>query len=139
MHKLREELVRKDQWYKFYRHYVEASDVVADRYAHEDGRDVLYLKGFNEEKRVVLAKGFKERSDQYTSLCDWVKGQEAAEKDSRMTSELWAAESYADSMGISFDKQPEELVKSMLSAMRQIADKHDIDLDDMFQENRFSL
>jgi len=27
----------------------------------------------------------------------------------------------------------------MLSAMRQIADKHDIDLDDMFQENRFSM
>ncbi len=56
MTELREELVRKDQWYKFYRHYVEVSDVVSDRYAHEDGRDVLYLKGFNEEKRVVLAK-----------------------------------------------------------------------------------
>ncbi|WP_315921071.1 hypothetical protein [Mesorhizobium sp. SP-1A] len=84
-------------------------------------------------------KSFKERSDQYTSLCDWVKGQDAAEKNSRMTAELWAAESYADSIGISFEKQPEELVKSMLSAMRQIADKHEIDLDDMFQENRYSM
>ncbi len=56
-----------------------------------------------------------------------------------MTAELWAAESYADSIGISFEKQPEELVKSMLSAMRQIADKHEIDLDDMFQENRYSM
>lgn len=139
MQKRGEELVRKNEWYKWYRHLVGSGGVVTERYVIEDGRDVLYLRGFDEEKKVVLAKSAKDRSDQYVELCDWVKCQNVREIESQMTDELRAAEAYADSVGMSFGKQPEELMKSMLGAMRQLADRHNIDLDELFQENRYSM
>lgn len=139
MQKRGEELVRKNEWYKWYKHLVDSGGVVNERYVIEDGCDVLYLRGFDAEHKVVLAKSAKDRSDQYVELCDWVKNQNVREKESKMTDELRAAEAFADSVGLSFEKQPEELMKSMLGAMRQMADKHDIDLDELFQENRYSL
>lgn len=70
MHKRGEELVRKNEWYKWFLHLVAVGGVVEDRYVIEDGRDVLYLSGFDDMKKVVLAKSAKERSDQYVELCD---------------------------------------------------------------------
>lgn len=139
MQKRGEELVRKNEWYKWFRHLVASGSVVEDRYVIEDGRDVLYLSGFDEKKKVVLAKSAKERCYQYVELCDWVKVQNVREKESKMTGELRAAEAFADTVGLNFEKQPEELMKSMFGSMRQLADRHGIDLDELVEENRYSM
>lgn len=56
-----------------------------------------------------------------------------------MTDELRAAEAFADTVGLNFEKQPEELMKSMFGSMRQLADRHGIDLDEIVQENSYSM
>jgi len=139
MQKRGEELVRKNEWYKWFRYLVGSGGVVDDRYVIEDGRDVLYLRGFDEERKVVLAKSAKDRSGQYAELCDWVEVQNVREKESQMTDELRAAEAFADTVGLNFEKQPEELMKSMFGSMRQLADRHGIDLDELVEENRYSM
>lgn len=139
MQKRGEELVRKNEWYKWFRYLVGSGGVVDDRYVIEDGRDVLYLRGFDEERKVVLAQSAKDRSGQYAELCDWVEVQNVREKESQMTDELRAAEAFADTVGLNFEKQPEELMKSMFGSMRQLADRHGIDLDELVEENRYSM
>lgn len=139
MNELREELIRKDEWYRWCMHMIESSGTVTYKYLRQDGRDVLQLTGYDENKSVILATTKKARSDQYVILCDWVRGQINRKRDAETTTELRAAESFADIVGVDLERQPKEVMKLMLSAMRQIAIKNDLDPDDFIQENQYVM
>lgn len=118
---MKENLVNRSLSYKWFMHLIERGDVVKLRYyENENGRQILSMTGFKEEKTVVLARGVKRRAEQYHELCDWVADQSRLAQDSRMTKELKAAEAYAKAIGIDYERQPDKLIESLMEAIHQL-------------------